>query len=77
MKRRVRFMFKLFQRSKTARYAAVWLTWPPTWLIDKVRGVDPPASLRVGLDWAREDRFPPTIPTSDTPATIRHPREKP
>lgn len=54
-------MYRLFRSSKAARYAAVWAVVPPTWLADKVRGVDPPASLRVGLDWARDGKFPPEI----------------
>lgn len=35
--------------------AVVLATWPIVYLADRLRGVDPPASLRVGLDWARRE----------------------
>jgi hypothetical protein len=56
---------------RIARFAVVFLAWPTVYLADRVRGVDPPASLRRGLDWARSGTYPPTIPTADRPATVR------
>lgn len=39
-------------RHTATRYALVFVFWPPIWVADKLRGINPPASLRAGLDWA-------------------------
>lgn len=39
---------------KAVRFAVVVATWPFVHIVDRLRGVDPPASFRAGLDWAEE-----------------------
>ena len=38
-------------------YAVVCPVWLWTWVGDKVKGVDPAASFREGIEWAKE-RYP-------------------
>lgn len=53
MKRRVRFTFWLFDRSRTARLLFASATWPFVYVADRWRGYDPPARLSDALDWAK------------------------
>lgn len=56
---------------RTVFAVAVWL---PVAIVDRLRGLDPPARLDWALAWAREERQP-TIRTADRRATIRTRRD--
>lgn len=62
--------------TKPVRYLVVFLVWPWAYLSDRLTGADRPASLRRGLDWARDGKHSPTVRTADKPAVVRG-REKP
>jgi hypothetical protein len=54
VKRSTRVAFWLFERSRVARTVFILAVWPFTYVADRWRRVDPPSSLRTGLDWARD-----------------------
>jgi hypothetical protein len=49
---------RLIQRSRVARHIFVLLVWPFAHVADRLRGIDPPSSLRRGLQWARGEHEP-------------------
>lgn len=70
---RVAYARRLFARSRTARTVLVLAAWPAVALADRLRGIHPAVSLRVGLEWARTGgaEYQPTIRTATTPAAVR------
>lgn len=70
---RVRQATRLFNRSRTARLLFASAIFPPVWIADTMRGIDPPARWATAMHWVRTGRWPnvPTIRTADKPATVR------
>jgi hypothetical protein len=84
VKRSTRVAFWLFERSRAARTVFILAVWPFTYVADRWHRVDPPSSLRTGLDWAKggaEDvaRLKATLlrVDRDEPPTTTDPQEGP
>jgi hypothetical protein len=70
---RVRAATRLFARSRTARCLFAAAIFPFVYVVDRLRGDDPPARWSTAMRWVRtgEDQRGPTIRTADKPAVVR------